>query len=279
MNFITGEKIQSIAELVIGTSKQFKFHKTFNKFTNNYLIIENQDQVISNLNKIKSSKTIFIYGDYIPFFIDNIIKYLDKIILLTHNGDNGVDFKYYNYLDNENILRWYGVNIQFNHPKLIALPIGIANSQWKHGNLKLLEKIVNKNNSKNNLLYINFSVKTNPGKRKEIKNILSKNFDICEKKLCQEEYLNNLSKYKFSISPPGNGIDCHRTWESLYLGVIPIVENHVHNLQFQDLPILIINDWNNINKEYLEKIYQEFKNKKFNLEKLNLKYWEKEINV
>ena len=279
MNFITGEKIQSIAELVIGTSKQFKFHKTFNKFTNNYLIIENQDQVISNLNKIKSSKTIFIYGDYIPFFIDNIIKYLDKIILLTHNGDNGVDFKYYNYLDNENILRWYGVNIQFNHPKLTALPIGIANSQWKHGNLKLLEKIVNKNNSKNNLLYINFSVKTNPGKRKEIKNILSKNFDICEKKLCQEEYLNNLSKYKFSISPPGNGIDCHRTWESLYLGVIPIVENHVHNLQFQDLPILIINDWNNINKEYLEKIYQEFKNKKFNLEKLNLKYWEKEINV
>lgn len=279
MNFITGEKIQSIAELVIGTSKQFKFHKTFNKFTNNYLIIENQDQVISNLNKIKSSKTIFIYGDYIPFFIDNIIKYLDKIILLTHNGDNGVDFKYYNYLDNENILRWYGVNIQFNHPKLTALPIGIANSQWKHGNLKLLEKIVNKNNSKNNLLYINFSVKTNPGKRKEIKNILSKNFDICEKKLCQEEYLNNLSKYKFSISPPGNGIDCHRTWESLYLGVIPIVENHVHNLQFQDLPILIINDWNNINKEYLEKIYQEFKNKKFNLEKLSLKYWEKEINV
>ncbi len=30
-------------------------------------------------------------------------------------------------------------------------------------------------------------------------------------------------QYSFWLSPRGNGIDCHRTWEALYLDVIPIV--------------------------------------------------------
>jgi hypothetical protein len=279
MNFITGEKLQSLAQLVIGTKKQIKFHKNFNTFTKNYLILENQKDIILNLEEIKKYKIIFIYGDNISFFFDNVITSLENIVLITHNGDNGVKQEFYKFLNYDNIIKWYGVNIQFAHPKLVALPIGIANSQWKHGNLHLLKKIMDKNNNKDNLLFINFSIKTNPNKRKDIKNILSKKFTIFDKKLTQEEYLDNLSKHKFSISPPGNGIDCHRTWESLYLGVIPIVENHPHNLQFQDLPILIINDWNNINEEYLMRIYHEFKHKKFNLDKLNFEYWEKIINL
>ena len=32
-------------------------------------------------------------------------------------------------------------------------------------------------------------------------------------------------KYRFGVSPRGNGLDCHRTWEMLYFGMIPIVES------------------------------------------------------
>ena len=39
--------------------------------------------------------------------------------------------------------------------------------------------------------------------------------------------MSELSSYKFALSPEGNGIDCHRTWECLYLGVIPIVKKSV----------------------------------------------------
>ena len=46
---------------------------------------------------------------------------------------------------------------------------------------------------------------------------------------------------------------------------------------FKDLPILFIDNYDNISIEYLNKVYDEFQNKKFNLEKLDIKYWESKI--
>jgi hypothetical protein len=276
MNIISGEKLQSLAEITLASEKKIKFNKNFSNFVDKYIIINNIDDVINQLEKIKKYKIIFIYGDDIPFFFDNILKYLDNITLITHNGDNGIKKKFKSYTENLKIKTWYGVNCEIFMDKIIPLPIGIANSMWKHGNINLLQKVIDKNNDKDNILFFNFSIKTSPNKRKKIKKIIEKKFTFLEK-VTQEEYLNTLSKHKFCISPPGNGIDCHRTWECLYLGVIPIVESHVHNLSFQDLPILVINDWNIITEKYLEKKYKEFTKKKFNLQKLDINYWKKII--
>ena len=38
-----------------------------------------------------------------------------------------------------------------------------------------------------------------------------------------DEYVNELTTYRFCLCIRGNGIDTHRFWESLYLGVIPVV--------------------------------------------------------
>ena len=40
-------------------------------------------------------------------------------------------------------------------------------------------------------------------------------------------YYLNLKKSKFCICPEGNGPDCHRLWESLYLDVIPICKRSI----------------------------------------------------
>ena len=47
-----------------------------------------------------------------------------------------------------------------------------------------------------------------------------------------------ISKFKFVLSPPGAGIDCHRTWELLYLDCIPIVQSSTINELYDDLPVL-----------------------------------------
>ena len=39
-------------------------------------------------------------------------------------------------------------------------------------------------------------------------------------------YFETLPSYKFVISPEGNGIDCHRHYEALMAGCIPIMERH-----------------------------------------------------
>ena len=90
-------------------------------------------------------------------------------------------------------------------------------------------------------------------------------------------YIEKLSRHKFCISPRGNGVDCHRIWECLYLGVIPIVEKSPHMSYFHDLPILFVDSYDVISIEYLNQIYNYFQHKSFNMEKLSLSYWNRKI--
>jgi hypothetical protein len=68
-------------------------------------------------------------------------------------------------------------------------------------------------------------------------------------------------------------MDCHRTWETLCLGAIPIVKAPNFTKLFEDLPVLIVNNWSDINQELLDRTINNFKSKNFNYKKLKLSYW------
>jgi len=59
--------------------------------------------------------------------------------------------------------------------------------------------------------------------RKSILKEIEKN-NIYNVELDNNIYYKTLPKYKYIISPEGNGIDCHRHYEALLAGCIPIVE-------------------------------------------------------
>jgi hypothetical protein len=84
----------------------------------------------------------------------------------------------------------------------------------------------------------------------------------------------NMIKYKYVISPHGNGLDCHRTWEALALGCIPIIKSSPLDSMFKDLPVLIINEWSQINQELLDTFKPSG-----NLDKLRLNYWKELFNL
>jgi hypothetical protein len=91
--------------------------------------------------------------------------------------------------------------------------------------------------------------------------------------LSRSQTWGEMCKYSFVLSPFGNGYDCHRTWEALCLGAIPIVRaKHFKDL-FADLPVLNVDEWSDVTQELLQNTMREFKQKKFNYEKLTLKYW------
>ena len=87
----------------------------------------------------------------------------------------------------------------------------------------------------------------------------------------------NIINYAFVLCPFGNGMDCHRSWEALCLGSIPIIKAPYFKKLFEDLPVLIVNEWNEITKELLNLTIDNFKNKNFNYNKLKLKYWVNKI--
>lgn len=84
----------------------------------------------------------------------------------------------------------------------------------------------------------------------------------------------NMIKNAFVLSPQGNGIDCHRTWEALCLGCIPILKTSGIDPLFENLPVWIVNEWSEVTYQAMKAKIDEFKNKSFALEKLTLRYWQ-----
>ena len=85
----------------------------------------------------------------------------------------------------------------------------------------------------------------------------------------------NQSKYAFVTSPHGNGLDCHRTWEALCLGCIPVVKRSPICRLFEDLPVLVVESWGDVTKALLDSTVVEFSSRSFDIDKLTLNYWVK----
>ena len=113
--------------------------------------------------------------------------------------------------------------------------------------------------------------------RKKIMKNLTKN-GITNLKLNAENYFNSLKDYKFIISPEGNGIDCHRHYEALLSGCIPICEyNKKTEEKYKDLPILYTKDYSEITEDYLKSKYHKMLYKHYNFEKLFISYYRNKI--
>jgi hypothetical protein len=87
----------------------------------------------------------------------------------------------------------------------------------------------------------------------------------------------NMKDYAFMLCGYGNGFDCHRTWETLCLGGIPIVRGHLFDELYKDLPVLIVDKWSDITAELLastiETCKQKYLKREYNMEKLTLAYY------
>ena len=61
------------------------------------------------------------------------------------------------------------------------------------------------------------------------------------------------SEYMYWLSPPGAGLDCHRTWEAMFVGSVPIVpRTSLDDLYADgDLPILVVDDLAELTDEFL----------------------------
>ncbi len=86
--------------------------------------------------------------------------------------------------------------------------------------------------------------------------------------------------FAFEVSPPGNGLDCFRTWEALALGCIPIVMTSTLDPLYEDqgLPVAIVSDWREIGPENLARWRAELAPRLDGVaEKLALRYWTERI--
>jgi hypothetical protein len=95
-------------------------------------------------------------------------------------------------------------------------------------------------------------------------------------KLKRIELWREKTRYAFVVSPHGNGLDCHRTWESLVLGNIVIVKRSSLDPLYEGLPVVIVEDWREIDATNLKKWHAQhasaFQRPEV-LERLTNRYW------
>ena len=48
---------------------------------------------------------------------------------------------------------------------------------------------------------------------------------------------------------------------------------------YEDLPVLLVDEWTDINESLLNKTLDEFKDKQFNYDKLKMDYWVKLVHT
>ena len=228
---------------------------------------------------------VFEYGSTVFVKTDMLDKFLKKIhpqipnpyIIVSHNSDASCPGKFFSYLDDPKIIGWFGQNLEnCSHPKIHPIPIGLANRCWEHGNIDIVANVQKMKPyiEKDIFLYLNISTSTYPTER----NIVAKTFS--SKSFCYnatqkpfQSYLEDLARSKFVLSPRGNGLDCHRTWEALLMGAIPIVKTSSLDPLFENLPVLIVKDWSEINETFLHQSYKKMQSVEYHFEKLFIDYW------
>lgn len=81
----------------------------------------------------------------------------------------------------------------------------------------------------------------------------------------------------FVLSPEGNGMDCHRTWEALLLGNIPVVRRNPLVGLYDGLPVLVVDDWADVTRERLAGWAATLESKRFDFRPLFREFWMKRI--
>ena len=214
----------------------------------------------TGINLTPEKNIFFVKLDYINEFIYNILPKINfKFILITHDSDIPVTQQHISILQHPYLIKWFGMNCHIIHEKLNPIPIGIANECWPHGDKQSLLDAANEVTDKQGLVYSNFSKETNINERSGVNDIVNRILPLSIEKapLTYRDYLKKLSSFKFVISPPGNSVDCHRVWESIYVGTIPIVLKSIPMVYFKDCPILFINEWEDLKSINLDEKYKE----------------------
>jgi len=256
--------------------------------------------------KMFDGMSIYVCSDLLKFFVLQILPQIRNTFVLV-SGDSDMCVPKEALTNSESaalinspyLLKWFAVNTQIQiHEKIIQLPYGLdyhtisnnPNYIWTsdgEGNLpKDQERIlINLRQEmkpfydRTPIIYVNFTPANDrfEQRKNSLAQIPNELLYINQSFTKRTQNWKNTTEYAFVLSPFGMGMDCIRTWEALCLGAIPIVKAPNFKKMFEDLPVLIVNEWNEITRELLDKTIEEFKSKEFKYEKLTLQYWVKMI--
>jgi hypothetical protein len=206
-------------------------------------------------------------------FVSKNLEYIAfPLILITTDGDRSVPSSYnkdnvQRILECPKIIKWYTQNYDKTiiHQKLNFFPIGLDlhTSKWLINNsvmdkLKFMIEMRKNTNKMYKKIICDAHLSISHTERIDMYKTLKENnyITFLKNKISFEDITYTYNTYQFALSPRGNGYDCHRTWELFLSGCIVITKTSPLDEMFinNNLPVVIIKDWNELNENIENKL-------------------------
>ena len=186
----------------------------------------------------------------------------------------------------DNVVKWFTVNPMIRDDRIVGIPFGVGKDAPEDICSTASNPLCMNRSDRVNWVYANWQDNT-VERNKFKKGLLAYQPEwatiVIEPKPYLE-YLSDLTKHSFAFCPRGNGVDCYRILECLYCGCIPIVKYEIA-YDYLDglcpdlcLPCVKVQDWAEINLEFLKEELKRISKTDFNMGKITLGFWKEKIH-
>jgi len=234
----------------------------------------------------------FRAGDVVFCKIDEALRFFERlrltrrrIVLVTGQGDLPCDKFRQSFLP-KNVVHWFATNVTCGHPRVTALPLGLG-PQGDAVTPRESEIVAARAaaGGREKWLYVNFRPETNPAARRpafeHFQNLSATEswitFRAPGERGSNEGFLGELVSHRFVLCPPGNGVDTHRMWETLLAGAIPVVLRSVATEPFRALPILFVDDFRGVTRDFLRARWE--RREPVDLTLAEAAYWDSQVRA
>ena len=183
-----------------------------------------------------------------------------KFIIFTNLEDTPTDQYIFASIP-ENVLCVSAVNALAHGGKVLPAPYGVQRRMSRlDTRIDQLKNAMGKNLDPPLQFYINHNDNSHE-ERKGLKDLFRNWATVEDQRVDYTNFLLNLARHKFVLSPRGNAIDCHRHWEVLYMRRVPVMKRHPYLEElFKDYPVLFVDKYSDITKDLLlenEHLFQQ----------------------
>jgi hypothetical protein len=235
----------------------------------------------SKVFEIKKSR------DYMTLFIDNIrlykrdiveVKESDKsvvnammensdllklcgefpemnFIIFTNLEDTPLDEYVFDSIP-DNVLRICAANSMVWGDKVIPAPYGVQRlMSYNDDRIQVLKSYMTKEKMPTafRLLYVGINENSHEERTGLTKKFLDNPWATVEtERVNFETYLDRMWRCKFVLCPRGNAIDCHRNWETVYMGRVPVMKRNPYLEElYAPYQVLWVNDYSEVTEQLL----------------------------
>jgi hypothetical protein len=175
------------------------------------------------------------------------------------------------FVENPMISHWFSQNLLVSHPKCTRIPIGLdyhtlterdfwwgpraTPREQEDELLKIRDKAWLWESRQPNV-FCNFQFEMNAKLGQDRRDAIAQMNPAATffaDRMSRRETWAEQAKFQYVACPTGNGFDCHRTWEALALGCIPIVKRSGIDPLYCGFTMLIVDDWSEVTPARLKR--------------------------